>query len=282
MTTDRDIHESTELAPDAAVDAPRPVHPPDGHHRYRRAVTAARRGGDAAWEGLPPETMLLAQAFNPPPMRCPDDMWAMLVTAVAIISDADPDRAGEVALFAGTWVAEKPPADSLYDGDLVVRLTHPTDPTYPLLRDHATDIEMLLAYRGRWQLVGQRRGIDDGRPGLVAPTAAAVMGLHGDATEASIWSETPPPSTSPPLIKWARGSIAELLDAGTGHGGRGTGLEPPQPRRPAHRTHPGRRNPHPRRRPGVRQSVRCHYRTGWQPPRRLERVPARIRRAHIG
>jgi hypothetical protein len=99
------------------------------------------------------------------------------------------------------WVPQQPPADSLYDGDLVVRLTHPADPTYPLPRDHAADVEMLLAYQGSWRRVGQWFGIDDGWPGVVAPTAAAVMGLHGDATEAAIWSETPPPSTSPPLIK---------------------------------------------------------------------------------
>jgi hypothetical protein len=102
----------------------------------------------------------------------------------------------------------------LYDGDLVVRLTHPADPTCPLPRDHAADVEVLLAYQGRWQRVGQWCGVDDGWPSLVAPTAAAVMGLHGDAAGAAIWSETPSPSTPPPLIKWARGGIAELLDAG--------------------------------------------------------------------
>ena len=167
-----------------------------------------------AWEGLPPDTMILAPAFTPPPMRCPDDVWAMLVTAVDIIGDTDPDRTGEVALFAGNWVADQPPADCSYDGDLVVRLTHPADPTYPLPRDHATDVEMLLAHRRRWQRVGQWRGLDDSWPSLVAPTAAAVMGLHGDAAEAAIWSQTPPPSTSAPLITRARGGIAELLEAG--------------------------------------------------------------------
>jgi len=166
-----------------------------------------------AREGLPPDAMILAMVFAPPPMRCPDDVWAMLVTAVDIIGDADPDRAGEVALFAGTWVPRQPPADSLSDGDLVVRLIHPADPTYPLPRDHAADVEMLLAYRGSWRRVGQWFGIDDGWPGVVDP-AAAVTGLHGDATEAAIWSETPPSSTSSPLIKWARGGIAELLDTG--------------------------------------------------------------------
>ena len=212
MTTDRDIHEPPEPAADAAVDAPRTDPQPGDTTATAGASQPHDEATMRAWEGLPPDTMILAPAFTPPPMRCPDAVWAMLVTAVDIIGDADPDRAGEVALFAGNWVTEPPPPDSLYDGDLVVRLSHPADPTYPLPRDHATDVEMLLAHRGRWQRVGQWRGLDDSWPSLVAPTAAAVMALHGDATEAAIWSQTPPPS--PPLIKWARGAIAELLDAG--------------------------------------------------------------------
>ena len=50
----------------------------------------------------------------------------MLVMAVDIVDGTDPDRAGEVALFAGEWVPE-PPAD-LCDSDLVVRLPHPGKP----------------------------------------------------------------------------------------------------------------------------------------------------------
>jgi hypothetical protein len=214
MLTDRDIHEPPELAPDAAVDAPRPVPVPD----HTTATTGASQPHDEAtmraWEGLPPDTMILAPAFAAPPMRCPDDVWAMLVTAVDIISDADPDRAGEVALFTGSWVREQPPADRLYDGDLVVRLTHPADPTYPLPRDHAADVEMLLAYQGRWQRVGHWCGVDDRWPRLVAPTAAAVMGLHCDLSETSVRFETVPPPISSPPITWAQGGVAELLDAG--------------------------------------------------------------------
>jgi hypothetical protein len=73
---------------------------------------------------------------------------------------------------------------------------------------------MLLAYRGAGSGSGQWRGIDDSWPSLIAPTAAAVMGLHGDASEPAIWPQTPPPPTSLAPIKWARGGIAELLDAG--------------------------------------------------------------------
>jgi hypothetical protein len=184
MTTDRDIHEPPELAPDGAVGAPRPEPLPD----HATANTGASQPRDEATlrarEGLPPDTMILAPAITSPPMRCPDDMWAMLVLAVNIIGDNDPDRAGEVALFAGQWVGDQPPADDQYDGDLVVRLTHPTDPTYPSPRDHAADIEMLLAHQGRWRRVGQWFGIDDRWPLIVAPTAAAVMGLHCDLSEA--------------------------------------------------------------------------------------------------
>jgi hypothetical protein len=107
MTTERDIHEPPELAADAAVDAPGPDPRPD----HTTATAGASQPHDEttmrAWEGLPPDTMILAPAFAAPPMRCPDDVWAMLVTAVDIISDADPDRAGEVALFAGNWVPEQ-------------------------------------------------------------------------------------------------------------------------------------------------------------------------------
>ena len=42
MTTDHDIHEPPELAPDAAVDTPRPDPQPDEHHRDCWGVTAAR------------------------------------------------------------------------------------------------------------------------------------------------------------------------------------------------------------------------------------------------
>lgn len=174
MTTDRDIQETPESAPDAATDGPRA----EAQCVDTTAIAGAPKPHDEAavraWEGLPPDTMILAPAFAPPPMRCADDAWAMLVTAVDIIGAEDPARAGEVALFAGEWVAEQPPADSVHDGDLVVRLTQ-------LSRDHVTDVEMLLAYQGRWQRVGQWRALDEGWPSLVAPTAVAVMGLHGDA-----------------------------------------------------------------------------------------------------
>lgn len=103
------------------------------------------------------------------------------MTAVDIIDDTDPERAGEVAWFTGHWVLNQPPATRPYDGALVVRLTRPTN---PLNRDHAADIEMLLAYQNRWQRVGQWVGVDDRWSAVVAPTAAAIIGLHSDVAHA--------------------------------------------------------------------------------------------------
>jgi hypothetical protein len=56
MTTDHDVHEPPEPAPDAAVDAPLPEPPPD----HTAANTGASHPNDEAtmraWEGLPPDT----------------------------------------------------------------------------------------------------------------------------------------------------------------------------------------------------------------------------------
>jgi hypothetical protein len=178
------------------------------------ATGAAPVDGEAVlrdWEGLPSEAMILVPTFRTP-MRLPERTWAMLVLAVDIVGDTDPDHAGEVELFAGSWVAEQHPARGLYDGDLVVRLTHPAGPTSPHLRGDAVDVEMLLASDGRWQRVGLWRGADEQWPRVVAPTAAAVMGLHSDATEALARRDATPPMK--PMLRWARGGLGELLDAG--------------------------------------------------------------------
>lgn len=103
---------------------------------------------------------------------------------VDIVGD-DPDSASEVALFAGIWAHEQPTPDSAYEGDLVLRLSRPADHTNPLSRPHAADVEMLLAYKGRWQQVGRWSEIDDSWPSVVAPAAAALMALHSDATMAA-------------------------------------------------------------------------------------------------
>jgi hypothetical protein len=216
MPTDHDdttdTTETPDLAPDAAVSALESGHRTDDPDPTTAAADIDGESALRDWEGLPPQAMILVPTFAAP-MRLPEHTWAMLVLAVDIVGDTEPERAGEVELFAGSWVSERPPAE-LYDGDLVVRLDCPSPqgPTYEWHMQH-TDIEMLLAYQGQWQRVGQWCGLDDRWPRVIAPTAAAVMGLHVDATEATARWEATPPSTPPP-IRWARGGIAELLDAG--------------------------------------------------------------------
>lgn len=119
MPTDCNIPEPLEPAPNTPIDTSGPGPAPD----HTNATAGASRSHEEAaireWEGLPPDTLILAPAFDPPPMRCPDGVWAMLVAGVEIVRDADPDWAGEVALFAGCWVPDQPPAGGLFDGDLV-------------------------------------------------------------------------------------------------------------------------------------------------------------------
>jgi hypothetical protein len=129
MPTEHDTTETPDTAPDAAVGTPESGHRPNDADP---TTGAAQIDGEAAlreWEGLPPEAVILVPEFTAP-MRLPDQTWALLVLAVDIVGDTDPDHAGEVELFAGSWVPDQPPAD-LYDGDLVVRLTQPGDPAYP-------------------------------------------------------------------------------------------------------------------------------------------------------
>lgn len=118
-------------------------------------------------------------------------------------------------MFAGSWVPEQPPADGLYDGDLVLRLTPPAD---PVPGDSAVDVEMLLACHGRWQRVRRWSGLDQGWPLRVAPTAITVMNLHTDTSQTQA-SPTPPPpappaSSAPPIGNLTRGSLVDLLAAG--------------------------------------------------------------------
>ncbi|MET9263796.1 hypothetical protein [Amycolatopsis sp. NPDC004079] len=178
MTTDSGLHEPAANA-FAAADASQTDHVelPAGEPRARDEA--------AMPEGQPPDTVILTPAFAPPPMRNPDDAWAMLVTAVDIDDDPALDRWDHATLFTGTWVARQPPADGHYDGDLVVRLISQDDPEYQERCGHSTDIEMLLAHQGRWRTVGCWRHADRHWPDMVAPTAAALMGLHNDATSAA-------------------------------------------------------------------------------------------------
>ena len=162
------------------------------------------------WEGLPADAVILVPPFAAtPPMRLPDRVWAILVVAVDIVDGiADPDRAGEVVLFAGCWMLDQPPADR-HDGDLVLRFAPPATPQR---WDRHVDIEMLLASRGRWQQVGRWPTLDSQWPQIIAPTAATIMSLHTATTEAS----APAVGTAPTNIevRWARGGLGGLLAAG--------------------------------------------------------------------
>lgn len=212
MPTEHDAPESPATAPVAPMGAME-SHPPRNH---TCAISRATEAHDEATmrerEGLPPDAIILAPAFTAPPMRCPDTTWALLVSAADIFNGTDPDHAGDVALFAGHWMADQPPAH-LCDRDLVVRLVPPEDPTNSLPRDNLVDVEMLLAHDDRWWHVGQWRGLDHTWPYVVAPTAAALMRLHCDRNEAAAHFDAPAPLPLEP-ISGARGGLAGLLEAG--------------------------------------------------------------------
>ncbi|MCP2304068.1 hypothetical protein LV79_003775 [Actinokineospora globicatena] len=69
-------------------------------------------------------------------MRCPEWAWWLLMSAVDIIDESEPGRAGKVALLLRE-LDHPPPADGPYDRDLVLR---PVSTSY----DRRTDIETLL------------------------------------------------------------------------------------------------------------------------------------------
>ncbi|MEV8438799.1 hypothetical protein AB0425_15605 [Actinosynnema sp. NPDC051121] len=144
-------------------------------------ITTQDERAMALWrEGLPTDAVILAPSIVPGPMRQPENTWAMLVLAADILDDTDPDREGEVALFAGRWLPEQPPA-AVCEGDLVLVLTASDDESAP---DCRVDVEMLLAHDDRWMRVGEWEGMDVHWPWTVAVTAAAIMGLRVAATEA--------------------------------------------------------------------------------------------------
>jgi hypothetical protein len=211
MTDDRTAPTPPETAPHV------PVNASDGHTRTDPpgAPPTSGHGDDEAmvlWqEGLPPDAMILAPSVAATPMRSPEDSWAMLVLAADVLDDTDPERDGEVALFAGCWLPDRPPA-ALHDGDLVLLLTSPDDEED---RSDLVDVEMLLAHRHRWLRVGEWERLDPRWPWTIAVTAAAIMALHTEASETA----SSPPGTTPhagrPLRGWGgNGGIVDLLAAG--------------------------------------------------------------------
>ena len=163
------------------------------------------------WEGLPADATVLVPSLGPTPMRVPDNAWAMLVLAVDVLGEVDPDTAGQVALFAGTWLTDQPPAD-LHDGDIVIRPLPPEQDHGRPDDHHVADLEVLLAYRGRWMPVGRWTGLDERWPWTLAPTVATAMRLYIDAAEtlsreAVLTSERP--GSSP--LRWAGTVLSDLM-----------------------------------------------------------------------
>ncbi|WP_436499536.1 hypothetical protein [Actinokineospora sp. HUAS TT18] len=158
------------------------------------AVAIAEHGDDEAVmlrrEGLPSDGVILAPSVAATPMRHPENAWAMLVLAADVLDDTDPDREGEVALFAGRWLPEQPPATQC-EGNLVLALTAPEGDSPP---DDLVDVEMLLAHRNRWARVGEWAGVDARWPWTVAMTAAAIIGLHTEVTETTSPASRPQPT----------------------------------------------------------------------------------------
>ncbi|MGW4115253.1 restriction system modified-DNA reader domain-containing protein [Actinosynnema sp. NPDC004786] len=164
-------------------------------------------------EGLPPDAVILAPSVAATPMRQPENTWGLLVLAADVLGATDPDREGEVALFAGCWLPDRPQA-AMCEGDLVLVLTAP-DSESP---DDEVDVEMLLAHGNRWMRVGEWEGMDTRWPWTVAVTAAAIMELHVEATEAA---PVPTGATAGrPLRGWGgNGGLVDLLAAGLIHAG---------------------------------------------------------------
>lgn len=211
MTANTTPWMSPEPAPDVAA-APTSntvTAPPEPNPAMARNDAEA----DTLWrEGLPPDAVILAPSIAATPMRQPANTWAMLVLAADVVDDTDPDREGEVVLFAGCWIPEQPQAVTC-EGDLVLLLTESDAESSP---DDRVDVEMLLAHDGRWLRVGEWKGLTSHWPWTVAVSAAAIMGLHVEAIEA-----TPPGAAAgPPLQGWGGNcGLMDLLTAGLVHAG---------------------------------------------------------------
>ncbi|MFD0204238.1 MULTISPECIES: DUF4357 domain-containing protein [Saccharothrix] len=196
-----------------AAAVPNTALPPDDPAMHPAPSQDDEESALLRWEGLPADATVLVPSLGPTPMRVPDNAWAMLVLAVDILGEVDPDTAGQVALFAGSWLADQPPAD-LHDGDLVIRPLPPEQDLGTPDDNHVADVEVLLAYRGRWMPIGRWAGVDERWPWTLAPAVAAAMRLYIDAAEtlsreAVLTSERP--GSSP--LRWAGTVLSDLMSA---------------------------------------------------------------------
>ncbi|GAA1315758.1 hypothetical protein [Saccharothrix xinjiangensis] len=198
-----------ETTPDTATTAP---NGDAGHAPPEPTPVTTHRDDEARmlWrEGLPPDAVILVPSLAAAPMRRPENTWAMLVLAADVLDDTDPDRDGEVALFAGSRLPDRPPAAGC-EGDLALVPTAPHGESPP---NDLVDVEMLLAHRNRWLRVGEWEALDPRWPWTVAITASAIMALHTETTDTA-----PPAPHTPaerrPLQGWGgNGGITDLLTA---------------------------------------------------------------------
>lgn len=69
MPTDHDNPEPPNTVPSSAVDAPQPTPVPDATTATARTSQPHDEMSMREWEGLPPDTIILAPAFTTPPMH---------------------------------------------------------------------------------------------------------------------------------------------------------------------------------------------------------------------
>ncbi|WP_439381556.1 hypothetical protein [Amycolatopsis lexingtonensis] len=167
-------------------------------------------------EGLPEDGLIFVPSDAAAPLRQPAGTWAFLVAAADVLDDLGSGRAGEVVLFAGCSLPECPPA-SHSEGDLVVILA--AQESVPPADDEV-NVEMFLAHRNRWFLVGEWKGLDVRWPWTVATTAAAIMSLHTMMSEVDrIEKNSVPPRLHPLRGHGGNGGLADLLALGLVHAG---------------------------------------------------------------
>lgn len=175
------------------VDPAAPI-PADGPRNLAELRVAEALGREAA-------VLIADGGIQAVPMRMPPGAWALLITAADRWASSD-----EVVLFAGEWCEHEYPATGC-DGDLVLRLTPPTDD-----EADAVAVRLTLADHGRWTPAGTWPRLGRDWPAVVAPAAATIMGTYLDAVEAD------PPAPRPMRVfgnrSVARVGVRDLLHAG--------------------------------------------------------------------
>jgi DNA-binding transcriptional ArsR family regulator len=164
-------------------------------------------------EGLPPEAVILYPASSAP-MRAPEGAWALLIQAVEVAAEVGAEGKAALRLLAGSWLADRAPA-GLCDGDFVVRFSPVTEDSFDggISGTVAVEAYLVLARRGRWEILATWSHLGPNWPRVIAPTVAAVMGLYTDLVDLTARHDATRPFTSP-LIPSAMNHLTRLLDAG--------------------------------------------------------------------